>query len=399
MWSSGFAVASALLLVLVATLVPAAAGTEPKLDLCVLCGSRGSADAVLNILLFVPLGAALAFAGRFGYRPVIAAALLSVGIELAQFVIPGRTPSVGDVVFNTVGAAVGQGAFRAIAPWLRAPDGVAAHLSLCGSLAVLLLAGVTATLFLPAFPETSYAPRWRSARDASRGYVLAVELGSEPLPSQLANSEDVRRRILAGDRLRIEALAGPEGVGSGRLFALRDDQHREILFVGVDDDDVFLRFRTLATSWRFERSELRLRGGMRNIAPGDTALVDVQRGSDGFCLRVNGTGACPTGPALSSGWTLLLSPGDLPRWQSTLLSVVWMAAMVLPVGFWSRRHLESVLAGGILLGTLFLLPRLVSLAPASPLQLLSATGGYILGLWWQTRLSRLPSAAVARRPV
>lgn len=74
-------------------------------------------DVLGNVVLFVPLGLALAGAtgaGRpAGVRLATAGGLgagLSVTVEGIQLLVPGRATDVDDVIFNTLGALVG-GAF------------------------------------------------------------------------------------------------------------------------------------------------------------------------------------------------------------------------------------------------------------------------------------------------
>jgi len=74
-----------------------------------------TADLVGNLLGYIPLGAmaclALLRSGwRTGSAPVaavLACSALSYALELAQFTLPGRVPSVSDWVLNTLGAAWG----------------------------------------------------------------------------------------------------------------------------------------------------------------------------------------------------------------------------------------------------------------------------------------------------
>lgn len=72
---------------------------------------------VANVVLFAPLGAALA--GRFATSPawvlVLAAMLVSLGIEAAQAVLNiGRQADVTDLLMNTLGAALGIVAWRTV---------------------------------------------------------------------------------------------------------------------------------------------------------------------------------------------------------------------------------------------------------------------------------------------
>ena len=64
---------------------------------------------VLNVLLFVPLGAAVAvLLPRRGWPVAIVIPLvLSAAVEFAQGSIPGRVTDPGDVLWNTVGGAIG----------------------------------------------------------------------------------------------------------------------------------------------------------------------------------------------------------------------------------------------------------------------------------------------------
>ena len=79
---------------------------------------RGISPRVLiglagNVVVFMPLGAALALAlgGRPAGRRLLLATFigagLSLGIELAQLAIPSRVTAVDDLLLNTVGTAVG----------------------------------------------------------------------------------------------------------------------------------------------------------------------------------------------------------------------------------------------------------------------------------------------------
>lgn len=83
---------------------PAAArGISPRL----LIGLVG------NVVVFVPLGAALALAlraspvGRRFLMATFVGAALSLSIELVQMAVPSRVTALSDVLLNTVGTAAG----------------------------------------------------------------------------------------------------------------------------------------------------------------------------------------------------------------------------------------------------------------------------------------------------
>jgi glycopeptide antibiotics resistance protein len=77
-------------------------------------------EDVLNILLFVPLGAALGLRGVSLGKSVLTALALSSGVELAQaIIVTGRTTSVDDVLLNTLGVVVGHAVSALVVPILR----------------------------------------------------------------------------------------------------------------------------------------------------------------------------------------------------------------------------------------------------------------------------------------
>jgi hypothetical protein len=375
----------ALGLILLATLTPVPGARLPDFVGCVICGVRGWSDALANLILFVPLGAALLANGRTGPRAVGLAGLLSAGIELAQISIPGRDPSLGDVCFNTLGAAVGQ-VTAALALRLAAPPNRAAsRLSFGFAVGVAVVTGVTGWLLSPALPHSAlhawYSPD-RPDLELYRGRVISTSLGSVAFrTSVFRNPDEVRRSLLTGAPLRIVALAGVRVRALAPMLVIEDEDGNELLLTGPDRDDWVLRLRTRAASFRLDQPDLRLRGALTRgrVAPGDTLRVEARRGRDGYCLRVNETQACSLGFTIGSGWALLLYPRHFPPWLQRLLGAGWVAGLVVPVGFWARKRWETVLGGVLLLGTLALLPPLVGLLPTPSAQWLGAAVGGLIG--------------------
>ena len=79
-------------------------------------GDIAVVEAVANVAMFVPLGALIPAATRIGPgRAVAVGAALSILIELVQLAfLPHRVATWGDVLMNTLGAAVGAGLFVAV---------------------------------------------------------------------------------------------------------------------------------------------------------------------------------------------------------------------------------------------------------------------------------------------
>ena len=71
--------------------------------------SAATVEMAANVLLFVPV--ALLFAAAAprlsGVRVWLVCTATSAAVEVAQLVLPGRQPTVRDVVLNSAGAAIG----------------------------------------------------------------------------------------------------------------------------------------------------------------------------------------------------------------------------------------------------------------------------------------------------
>jgi hypothetical protein len=89
-------------------------------------------------------------------RAVAIAGGLSLSIELAQFAIPGRDPSLGDLLFNVAGAALGMGLGRLAPRGLLAESCLAGRLSLGAALAGAAVFVLTDLLFTVSLPDTVY---------------------------------------------------------------------------------------------------------------------------------------------------------------------------------------------------------------------------------------------------
>ena len=100
------ALATSLALVFGVTLRPA--GGPNRVELAPWTTQQlNAANVVGNVALFALLSAVLWFFGWPLRRTVVAGFVVSVGVELLQLAIPGRTTATADVLCNTFGAAAG----------------------------------------------------------------------------------------------------------------------------------------------------------------------------------------------------------------------------------------------------------------------------------------------------
>jgi VanZ family protein len=375
-----------LTVILATTLWPVHDAEPRPLLACIVCGVHGVADVLLNVLLFVPVGVALAANARRVAHCVLVAALLSASIEFAQLYIPGRDSSVGDVLSNTLGATFGALLLRTTPAWLQPSSQRASALSRSAALAAAALCYVTGLLLAPVFPDSVYYGMWTPrlghlkwyrgrVEDATIGalHVAHARMPDSPLARELLSAAE-------GLSLHVRAVAGPRTPGLAPLFAIYDDRQREIILLGPDRDDLVFRFRTRAAAWRLDQPDIRLVDGMGGgLGPGDPLDVTVTARRGAYRIVLNGRASPTLGLTVGSGWALLLYPESWPAAVRAALCAIWLGALFLPAGFWTRTRGDTLWAGAALAAGLIGAPVITPLVATPALQWAAAAAGLFAG--------------------
>ena len=370
-WRRPCAVAAVAMLgvILALTLVPTGGPGPAGFQWRLLSGEFGLSDFICNVLLFVPLAVALRCSGAPAWKTVVLGLALSGTIEFTQLrVVPGRDAALGDLVGNTLGGVVGV----ALVAWLPVRRRSALR-GVAGGVLSLAVMAATGLLLRPSFPPTIYYGQWTAnlgQYEWYRGKVLSAEIGGISLPSwRLANSRAVRELLRAGTALHVRAVAGPRTERLAPIFSIFDSERREVLLVGPDRVDLALHVRSRAKDALLRPTELRWRGALAGVGPGDTLAVSVRHETSGYCLGASGHERCHLAFTAGQAWSLLQSyPGLAPAAQA-LLDCLVMFLLGLPVGLvtarrgWGWAGLVIALAGTVVV------PPLVGLAPTPLLQL------------------------------
>jgi hypothetical protein len=329
-------------LVATTTLLPAP-GAAPAATLCVLCGSYGTIDFLLNVALFVPLGAALRMAGLGLGRVLVAGALGTLCIETLQLAaIPGRHASLGDLLANTAGIALGA----TLVEWwptLTGPAPATAwRLTGAGSLLCCLALAVTTWALQPVHSTSrvfgqlrpslahydTFAGQQRDAR------VNGVTIAPGPMPIERA-----ARLALTRAPIHVDVVA--RGGAPTRRPA-------PIAGIVTGERVVVARLDQVGTSARLVAGTRAARLGLRSPAVrvrgalADTGREVTLRGvREPALLRLE---ASPVAGATrevrlrltpGSGW-LLLSPTDgAVGAEGGWLAAAWLALMFAPLAWWA----------------------------------------------------------------
>lgn len=367
--------------ILAVTLAPTGGVRRGSSEFCLICGDRGLADAILNVLLFLPLGFVAATAGFRGVRIYVLAALFSAGIEGIQVFMASRDGSLGDLVFNTVGFVVGVQLFRARIYWSRSPASWGRALAFAAFFLSFLV--LTAYLFQPSYPRSTYYGQWTPKLGQLARYegrVLVARIGSQSLvPGPLRNSEEVRAALRAREPLEIRALAGPTPARLASLLSIADEQQRQIILLGPDGADLVFGFRTRARAARLDSPDLRLAGAFRRVRPREPMLIRIWHQGRGYCLQLDAVMRCRVGYTVGQGWALLLPTAKGPAWLRQVVDALWLALLVFPIGFWAPGGWRFVTLGVGLLLAVWHVPQLIGLVGPPGGELLGTALGLAAG--------------------
>ncbi len=350
---------------------------------CIVCGTRGAADVVLNMLLFTPLGAGLALAGVHHRKALAIAVFVSGAVELAQVVIPGRDASMGDLLANSVGSGLGFALVRAARYWLVPTEDLARWLALGAAFAAAASVVLTGFMLQPQFTDSTYFGQWTPELrhlERYRGTILQATVGTLPVHSgRLDNTAAIADSLRRGSPVRVRAVAGPPTARASALFSIADAEENTILLFGPRGRDLDYTFRMRAESFRLDRPKLTVPGAM-NVQVGDTIAVAVWREGPAYCLAVNDDRNCGLGFTAGAGWTLLQYVESFAPWSRLGLNVVWISLLLVPFGYWLRPNLSCLLGGAIVVVTLLFVPSVTGLLKTPMLEWLGAIVGVACGL-------------------
>lgn len=346
------------LAIIIATLTPSSQQESPH-SLCLVCGELGGVDIVLNVLLYMPVGAGLAIAGMRYRNGLIAMSIGSALIELLQWtLIPGRDGSVGDVVTNSIGALIGLCAGGHVEALLR-PSPREARFLVRAWLAFWIAVQATAAYAMQPSPTLQpYYGQLARALGDEQGYpgrILAATLNGAPLPDHdIGHSHETYESLSHRDGAQLDVMMESPRAPTRRPSVVRiaDDHEEEILAVAAEDRDLVYDVRTKA-------SDLRLRGPLFRL---DTILPpdrDRSSGSAGVPIHLQARYALPaiTLSATRDGKAIqrrfLPGPGDAWRLialayhsydgtqEERVAAAAWLMLLMLPAGYWTIAYHQA----------------------------------------------------------
>lgn len=394
--ASDAAALAAAALIAVVTLWPAPTQPQPGEVFCLVCGPLGGVDFLANVVLFLPLGVALAAGGRSPARALWMSAALSLAIEACQWrLVPGRDASAGDVLANSLGAVVGALAASHRTTLLRPSPQAARRLTAAWVVAISVVGCAASWAVTPAAPEWVYWSQWTPARrgyEPFTGSLRALSLDGVDIPVGTTIDPTKWTGGYAAGRLAIRALVVPGAPVNGvALIARAGNPLGEQFQLAQRGADLVVRGRTRSARAALRSPSFRLRDG---LVAADTVprVVTVEIGPGVVHLASAGTRdtvASVQQVTVGHAWKTV-TPFEVADLRlAWLVQALWPCILFLPLGYWgAAAGSASARAAATLVAlVMFLLvsPGAAGITIAGFPEGAGAVGGAVLGHLWQRR--------------
>lgn len=387
------------------TLRPAHASSSPiESHLCLVCGTQGGVDILLNTLLFVPLGVGLYLSGLSLRNAILVCFALSLSIETAQaFIVPGRDATLSDILTNTAGGGIGFWSAHSAPAWLAPSRKTAAWLTAIFGAVWLIVQIVSSYGLAPSLPQSQYygqTAHQLGTHAMFHGQVDSARIGTIPIPNgAFADSRSIRQLLLSGASIvGVVRLAKPTP-NFAPIIRVADDKEREIASISEERDRLVFSIRTGASNLGLREPAFGMSGVFADPQPpphsAEDTLVISARFDEGTLQLFAQTRwvhrEMTFSPRAALAWALVVPfHGYLENGRMELLAAfLWVSALLIPLGysaamlgrqFEGRAALSLVGALAALLAAgLILVPAVFGLRGATPLDWIATVSGVGIG--------------------
>ena len=341
LWIAGF------LFIALLTLTPQYSSTKVPPSLCLLCGEQSILDAVLNIILFIPLGIGLRLAGMSRRRAFAIGLVTTITVETLQLVIPGRDTSLGDIFTNSFGGLLGilcADVWRVVVlPSRRA----ATRLAIGWTLLWLLVLAMSGELAHISLPRTTAWGVWAPEllhQDYFPGKILSATAAGLPTPSAISGQSDDVRRRLDSDSVVVQATVVGAAMTTQRssIASIYDYKRHQIFALGQRKGNLTFSLRMRTADATVATPTIRLDSVFPRHRPPTPDTIVVAGGLIHHRLWISAAHkgvrrerTLPIDAGL--GWSYFVPFDYEYGWEAPWLTALWLAGLSAPAMYWASR--------------------------------------------------------------
>jgi hypothetical protein len=390
----GFSIAVVGLLVIAsATLFPTP-GAPSIPHGCLICGQAGGVDAVLNVLLFMPLGIGLGVRGTRVEKGILLVVATTALVEFLQLaVVNGRSATLGDLVTNTAGGALGYAVGHNWRLFVSPHGGVRHILVVAASLGFAAMMAFTGYSLQPAPTSGTFFGhhvRGYGSEQPFPGKVRLARLGKCVVTNSSADDQGcIHAAVMRGDTFAVDLTAQGIAPGPAAVVRVVDARQNEVASMGGDRERAIFSVRTKASAMGFRAYRFALDSVFEHEELRDVRLAGT--------FVPSAVTISASGPGLSRRTTFRLGPASAWRifipfryyddgsFLPHFLDKLWLAGLLFPMGYWSARlarqaRNELPIIAAALTGALLICPVVFNTAPPSASEVVAGLVGIVTGI-------------------
>lgn len=316
------------------------------MSLCFLCGSDALADAIDNVILFLPFGFGWRIAGGRRIYVALAGFALTLSVETLQLrAVVGRDPSIRDIAMNTIGTLIGI----ALAQYTRSlvhPSPRRARVLYRASLVTWILLVLAGGIFLaPDYHASRCFVDWAPTDgdgDWFHGHLIRASLNGRAL----SPGEEVTSRCSVmslqqpnAAQLVADIVPGAPTFEGSTIVGLHDDDG-DLLALSQNGTALTLDLRTRAIGWRLRSPIVRIPHGA-SIDDANSARTTLRlegRVSRDNLRLISSTGMRSAATQLTLSpfllWATVLPSNLVTSTHAGVMTLLYCFAVLFPVGYY-----------------------------------------------------------------
>jgi VanZ family protein len=174
------------------------------------------------------------------------------------------------------------------------------------------------------------------------------------------------------------------------LLKLSDGAGKNVLTLSANGTELSLKVRTRAMNLGLYSAPVIFRRALAGALPGKTVSVEVWQAQGRWQAKVDQETFSAPACTIGDGWRFFCASEFVPERVGKALDHLWLAALMCPIGFWTRRQV-AVPVAAMLLISFTTLPQFSGLGPMSGADFFTVLLGLLTGLAFRRKTEPLPA--------
>jgi len=208
---------------------------------------------------------------------------------------------------------------------------------------------------------------------------------------QFVRADEIGSAMTGSVDLDVAITCGTIRHAQAPIFRLVAPGNREALTIVSEGDDVLVQSSTRSRRFRLGAPVLRIRDALSSCREGNILGLRLTGGLQNPRVEVGNSVKSGEGLGLASAWAFFVHAPLLTPWMKTTFSLLWLAALVLPLGLVTRAGWVAAICAAFVVAAFALCPAIWRLPTLTLPQTLAVAGAGGVGSFIQRRMREAKS--------